>query len=82
MRQSVDFALDGHGTDAEHPPTSWAVAVTDDCDDCDDVRVELTLEAAGERGRGLTAHLSPDGARRLRAALAAALRDIGEPPLA
>ena len=31
-------------------------------------------------GYGLVAHLAPDTARRLRAALAAALRELGEDP--
>jgi hypothetical protein len=41
--------------------------------------VELTLEEAGQAGRGVVAHLSPASARRLRAALATALREMGEP---
>ena len=59
---------------------AWAVAVVDDCAGCDDLRVEVTLEEEGRGGAGLTAHLAPVTARRLRAALAAALREIGEDP--
>jgi hypothetical protein len=40
----------------------------------------LTVEEAGQPGTGLVAHLSPATARRLRAALATALREIGEDP--
>jgi hypothetical protein len=42
--------------------------------------VELTLEEAGAAGKGIVGHLAPATARRLRAALASALRDMGEPP--
>ena len=57
---------------------SWAVAITDDCEECDDVRVELTVEEDGRRGMGLVAHLTPAEARRVQAALATALRELGE----
>ena len=40
----------------------------------------LTLEEAGRAGLGLVAHLAPDTARKLRSAIAAALREIGEDP--
>jgi hypothetical protein len=39
----------------------------------------LTVEEVGRPGQGLVAHLSPAIARRLRAALRDALREIGEP---
>ncbi|MCU1344477.1 MAG: hypothetical protein JWL70_743, partial [Acidimicrobiia bacterium] len=52
--------------------------VTDDCDGCDDLRVEVTFEEVGRPGTGMVAHFSPASARRLRAALGAGLRDIGE----
>lgn len=80
MKQSVDFGLDDHPESADRAPASWAVAITDDCDECQDLRVEVTLEEQGQRGRGVTAHLSPAGARRLRAALTSALRELGEEP--
>lgn len=82
MRRSIDDALDDHPTDdPERPPVSWAVALGDDCEACGDgaLRVVLTVEEAGRAGLGLVAHLAPDTARRLRAALAAALAEIGEP---
>jgi hypothetical protein len=41
--------------------------------------VQLTVERLGEAGEGLVAHLSPTNARRLRRALADALREVGEP---
>jgi len=83
VRRSIDDALDDHpeGED-DRPPASWAIAVSDDCEACGDgeLRVVLTLEEAGRAGVGLVAHLAPETARRLRAALASALREIGEDP--
>lgn len=79
MKKSIDFSLDDHPEDDEQPRLAWAVAVRDDCDACEDLRVELTLEEKGRAGTGLISHLSADSARRLRAALGAALREIGEP---
>jgi hypothetical protein len=83
MRRSIDDAIDDHpGDDEERPTASWAVAVSDDCEACGEgeLRVVLTLEEVGRGGLGMVAHLAPDTARRLRAALAAALREIGEEP--
>lgn len=81
MKKSIDFALDDHPEDGEdRPAAAWAVAVLDDCDDCGDVRVELTLEEAGQAGQGVIAHLAPASVRRLRAALGTALREVGESP--
>ena len=80
MKQSIDFALDDHPPDADRAPASWAVSIADDCDECQDVRVELNLEEQGQRGRGVIAHLGPASARRLRAALTTALRELGEEP--
>lgn len=79
MKKSVDFALDDHPTGGERLPVSWAVAITDDCEDCDDLRVEVTVEEQGRRGGGLVVHLSSESARRLRAALATALKELGQP---
>jgi hypothetical protein len=83
VRRSILDAFDDHpGDDDERPPTSWAVALSDDCDGCGigELRVVLTLEEAGRVGSGVVAHLAPDSARRLREALAVALREIGEKP--
>lgn len=81
MKKSIDFGLDDHPEDdEEHARMAWAVSVVDDCDGCADLRVELTVEEMGRNGMGLTAHLAPSTARRLRVALAAALREVGEPP--
>jgi hypothetical protein len=81
VKKSIDFALDDHPADDEdRARTAWAVAVVDDCDGCNDIRVEVNVEAEGANGTGLTAHLAPDSARRLRAAIAAALREVGEEP--
>lgn len=81
MRRSIDDHLDDHPAgDDERPPASWAVGISDDCEACDDVRVVLTVEESGAAGAGLVAHLAPDTARRLRVALADALRELGEDP--
>jgi hypothetical protein len=79
VKKSVDFDFDDHPADDERPRTAWAISVVDDCDGCDDLRVEFTLEEEGRQGTGVTAHLAPATARRLRASLASALREIGEP---
>ena len=81
MRRFVDDSTDDHPSgDEEKTPVTWSVAMTDDCEACEDPRVVLTLEDVGAAGRGHVAHLSPDTARRLRVALASALREIGEEP--
>ena len=80
MRQSVDFAWDDHPEgDDERLRSSWIVLISETCDACDAARVELVVEEDGHRGQGLGLHLAPPTVRRLRAALAKALRDIGEP---
>lgn len=82
MRRSIDDALDDHPVDEERPPVSWMVGLTDDPDASDDgePRVSLTLEERGGAGYGLVAQLAPATARRLRVAIAAALREVGEDP--
>jgi hypothetical protein len=80
MKKLVDYGRDDHpDDDEERAQLAWAVAAIDDCDECGDVRVELTVEEAGRPGAGLVGHLAPATARRLRAALAGALREVGEP---
>ena len=79
MRKLADYGSDDHpDDDPDRARTAWAVAALDDCDACADLRIELTVEEVGRPGTGLVAHLSPYGARKLRDALALALRDIGE----
>ena len=81
MKKLADYGVDDHpADDEERTPVAWAVAALDDCGECDDARVELTLEEADRPGTGLVAHLAPTTARRLRAALRTALADMGEPP--
>lgn len=83
MRRSIDDSVDDHpDDDGERPPVSWAVALSDDCEGCGmgELRVVLTVEETGRAGYGLVAHLAPSTARRLRVALAAALRELGEDP--
>lgn len=80
MKKLADYGADDHPAgDPERAQAAWAVALLDDCEACDDLRVELTLEEAGQPGRGVVAHLAPPTARRLRAALALALKEMGEP---
>jgi hypothetical protein len=80
MKKLADYGLDDHPEgDPERAKAAWAVAAMDDCDECGDLRIELTLEEAGKPGAGVVGHLSPATARRLRAALALALRELGEP---
>ena len=82
MRRSIDVVqidLDDMPEGLDDPtPVSWTIAVSDDYDDAEP-RVQLTVERLGEAGEGLVAHLSPINARRLRRALADALREVGEP---
>jgi hypothetical protein len=81
MKQLADYGTDDHpADDPERVQISWIVAVLDDCEECEDPRVELTVEEVGKNGQGLVGHLSPDSARKLRAALATGLREIGEDP--
>jgi hypothetical protein len=79
VKKLADHGFDDHpADDPERARLAWAVAALDDCEECDDVRVELTVEEDGRPGTGLVAHLAPATARRLRAALATALREMGE----
>jgi hypothetical protein len=80
VRRSIDDSLDDHPVDGDRPAVSWMVGLTDDPEASEDgePRVSVTLEEREGAGTGLVAHLSPDTARRMRAAIAAALREIGE----
>jgi hypothetical protein len=81
VKKLADYGLDDHpADDPERAQIAWAVAAFDDCDECGDLRIELTVEEAGHPGTGLVGHLSPATARKLRAALATALREMGEEP--
>jgi hypothetical protein len=83
VRRSILDAFDDHPAgDEERNPASWAVALADDCEGCGygEPRVVLTLEEVGQAGRGVVAHLAPESCRRLRSALALALREVGEDP--
>ena len=86
MRRFVDDAHDDHpasdvGEDEDEgkAPAVWSVLVSDDCESCGDLRVVLTVEPVAEAGMGSVAHLSPASAKRLRQALAAALKELGQP---
>ena len=81
MKKLADYGTDDHpADDPERVPISWIVVAMDDCTECEDVRVELTVEEVGKQGAGLVGHLAPDSARKLRAALATALKEMGEDP--
>jgi hypothetical protein len=78
MKKLTDYGRDDHpADDPERAQIAWSVAAVDDCDECGDVRVTLTLEEIGNPGAGLVAHLSPGTAKQLGAALARALTEIG-----
>ena len=80
MKKLIEYGLDDHPDDDEDDkaPAAWSVVIMDDCPACGDLRVELTVEDVGQPGSGHIAHLSPESARRLRAALTGALRELGE----
>jgi len=81
VKKLADYGEDDHPPDdPERARITWIVVAMDDCLECEDLRVELTVEEAGKHGAGLVGHLAPDSARRLRAALATALREMGEDP--
>jgi hypothetical protein len=80
VKKSIDFGFDDHQGDDERGRVSWVVAIADDCDTCEDIRVDLTVEEEGRAGAGLVAHLAPDTARKLVAAVNAALKEVGEKP--
>jgi len=79
MKKLIAYGRDDHpeDEDGDKAPSAWAVAILDDCPECADVRVELTLEEVGRAGYGQVAHLSPEGARRVGAALEQALKELG-----
>ena len=82
MRRSIDddqVPLPPSDDAADLAPVNWAVAICDDYDDAGP-RLQLTVEEVGAAGTGMVAHLDADRARRLRLALASALREIGEDP--
>ncbi len=81
MKKLADYGSGDHpDNDPERVNVAWIVAVLDDCEECEDPRVELTVEEVGRQGTGLVGDLSPASARKLRAALALALKEIGEEP--
>jgi hypothetical protein len=81
VKKLADYGTDDHPPgDPDRTPVAWAVAALDDCDECGDLRVELTVEEIGNPGTGLVGHLAPASARQLRAALATALKEMGEAP--
>jgi hypothetical protein len=79
MKKQIDYGRDDHPEDdSEREQQAWAIAILDDCEECDDVRIEFTLEEVGRPGYGQVAHLSVASARRIRAALGNALRELGQ----
>ena len=81
MRKSIDFDK------VPAPPTddddlvdmSWVVGVADVFDDATP-RVFVVVEEQGPRREGYTVYLDEHQARRLRAALATALKEFGAAP--
>jgi hypothetical protein len=80
VKRLIEYGRDDHPEDADtdKAPNAWSVAILDDCDGCEDLRVELVLEELGQAGYGQVAHLAPATARQLAAALGRALKDLGE----
>jgi hypothetical protein len=79
VKKLVDYGRDDHPEDdPEKSQVAWSVVAFDDCEYCNDLRVELIVEEVGRPGAGFAAHLSPATAKRLVGALTAALREIGE----
>ena len=80
MKKLIDYGRDDHPDDADSDKAqaAWSVAILDDCDGCDDLRVELVLEEVGRPGYGQVAHLAPASARLLCTALVKALKELGE----
>ena len=80
MRKLAEYGRDDHPEDDDdRGQVAWSVGLLDDCDGCqNEIRVEVVLEEVGRPGTGLAAHLAPATARRLRGALTAALREVGE----
>lgn len=83
MRRSIDDDQvplpPADDDEVDGAPVNWAVSICDDYDDADP-RVQLTVEEVGAAGTGVVAHLDGDRARRLRLALASALKEIGQDP--
>ena len=81
MKRLIEYGRDDHpeDSDTDKAQVAWAVAILDDCDGCDDLRVELTLEEVGRAGYGHVAHLSPETARGLCTAINRALKELGQP---
>lgn len=79
MKKLIEYGRDHHPSeDEEKQPSAWAVVIMDDCEACDGLLVELTLEEVGRPGYGQVAHLAPDDARQLVGALNRALKELGE----
>jgi hypothetical protein len=82
MRRSIDddqVPVPPSDDAADLAAVNWALSICDDYDDADP-RIQLTVEEVGAAGTGMVAHLDPDRARRLRLALATALRQVGQDP--
>lgn len=81
MKKLAGYGTDDHPDgDPERSKVAWSVVAIDDCEECMDLRIELTVEELGRPGTGVVGHLAPGTARTLRAMLALALREMGEDP--
>ncbi len=83
MRRSIDDDQvplpEDENEEDELVPVNWAVSICDDYDDADG-RVQLLVEEVGSDRTPMVAHLDADRARRLRLALASALKELGQDP--
>jgi hypothetical protein len=79
VKKLIDYGRDDHPEDADSDKAqvAWSVAILDDCDGCDGLRVELVLEEVGQAGYGQVAHLAPGTAQQLSSALLKALKELG-----
>ena len=79
VKKLIEYGRDHHpADDDEKTQSAWAVAILDDCEACDSLLVELTVEDIGRPGYGQVAHLAPGDARQLADALRRALQELGE----
>jgi hypothetical protein len=80
VRRSIDddqVVVPPGREDDDLKDVNWSVSIVDDYDDAQP-RVVLTTEEVGSAGYGFDMHMPAEQARRLRLALASALRELGE----
>jgi hypothetical protein len=51
VKKLIDYGRDDHpADDPERAQVAWAVTAVDDCEECADLRVVVTVEEVGRRG--------------------------------